>query len=135
MAKILVVDDEPNIVKLLQVNLQRAGYQVVTASDGLEALAKVKQEQPDLVLLDVIMPRLDGWKALERLRSDPATTELPVVMLTAKAQDGDIFDSMQKGAHLHITKPFNPLALLTLIQRILQARQEDANERVYHLGD
>src|SRR3990172_11803439 len=95
--KILVVDDERHIVRLIQVNLERAGYQVVTAFDGRDALKKVEAEKPDLVVLDVMMPHLDGFEVLKRLQANPATREIPVVMLTAKAQDGDVFRGWSSG--------------------------------------
>ncbi len=119
MPKILVVDDEPHVVRLLQVNLQRAGYEVVTAHNGLQALAKVKEERPSLVVLDLIMPHLSGWDTLKRLRLEPETARLPVILLTAKAQDKDVFDGYQLGCDLYMTKPFNPLELLSFIERIL----------------
>jgi two-component system alkaline phosphatase synthesis response regulator PhoP/two-component system response regulator VicR len=134
MAKILVVDDEPHIVRLVQVNLQRAGYEVVTAYDGWQALTKIKQESPDLVLLDITMPRLDGWEVLKRLRSAPETADLPVVMLTARAQDKDVFTSFQLGSHLHLTKPFSPLELLSFIRRILESRDDEPDDKFYDLG-
>ena len=89
--KILAVDDERHIVRLVQVNLERAGYEVVTAFDGKDALEKVAAEQPDLVVLDVMMPYMDGFEVLQNLRKNPSTRELPVIMLTAKAQDADVF--------------------------------------------
>lgn len=134
MAKILVVDDEPHIVRLVQVNLQRAGYEVVTAYDGLQALTRIKQERPDLVLLDITMPRLDGWEVLKRLRAQPETVDLPVVMLTARAQDKDVFTSFQLGSHLHLTKPFSPLELLSFIRRILESRDDESDDQFYDLG-
>jgi two-component system alkaline phosphatase synthesis response regulator PhoP/two-component system response regulator VicR len=136
MAKILVVDDERYIVRLVQVNLERAGYEVAIALDGLEALEKVKQERPDIVLLDVMMPRLDGWETLKRLRMEPETVELPVVMLTAKGQNQDVFQGYQLGCDLYLTKPFSPLELLTFIKRILSSRDDDdaAEGKVYQIG-
>ena len=94
--KILAVDDERHIVRLVQVNLERAGYEVVTAYDGKDALEKVASEQPDLVVLDVMMPYMDGFEVLQNLRKNQATRELPVIMLTAKAQDADVFRRLAK---------------------------------------
>ena len=85
--KILVCDDERHIVRLIQVNLERQGWNVVTAYDGKEGLEKVKAEKPDLLVLDVMMPYMDGFEVLKTIRKDPATVKLPVIMLTAKAQD------------------------------------------------
>jgi two-component system, OmpR family, alkaline phosphatase synthesis response regulator PhoP len=127
--KILAVDDEKNIRLLVEINLKRAGYEVVTASDGEEALEKVKSEKPDLVVLDVMMPRKDGFEVLRTLRADPSTMELPVIMLTAKAQDADVFRGWQSGADTYLTKPFNPMELLTFVKRILASQTTDNGGR------
>jgi two-component system alkaline phosphatase synthesis response regulator PhoP/two-component system response regulator VicR len=118
---ILAVDDEPNIRRLLEVNLQRAGYQVTTASDGQDALEKFSRARPDLVLLDVMMPRIDGFEVLRRLKADPGTAGVPILMLTAKAQDADIFNGLRSGADFYLTKPFNPMELLMWVKRVLDA--------------
>ncbi len=127
--KILAVDDEKNIRLLVEINLKRAGYEVVTASDGEEALEKVKAERPDLVVLDVMMPRKDGFEVLRTLRADPETMELPVIMLTAKAQDADVFRGWQSGVDSYLTKPFNPMELLTFVKRIFAARESESSGR------
>src|SRR5947199_8508663 len=115
---VLIVDDEVNICRLIEVNLSRAGYRVSTACDGQDALDKIAVEAPDLVVLDVMMPRLDGFEALRRLKADPATAELPVLMLTAKAQDADIFKGWSMGTDCYLTKPFNPLDLIAWVRRV-----------------
>jgi len=130
--KILVVDDEKHIVRLVQVNLERRGYQVITAYDGIECLEKVKKEKPDLIILDVMMPRLDGFETLKRLKSDPETRDIPVVMLTARAQDKDVLTGYVLGTDLYLTKPFSPIELLTMVERIFQS-QEEAEEGIYDL--
>lgn len=122
--KILVVDDERHIVRLVEVNLQRAGYDVVTAYDGVEALEKVKADKPDMIVLDVMMPRMDGFEVLQNLQADPECSEIPVIMLTAKAQDADIFKGWQSGVSSYLTKPFNPRELLTFVERIFQSLEE-----------
>lgn len=116
--KILAVDDEKHIVRLVQVNLERAGYEVVTANDGKEALQKVAEENPDLVVLDVMMPYMDGFEVLQNLRRNPSTRDIPVIMLTAKAQDADVFKGWQSGVDCYLTKPFNPMELLSFVKRI-----------------
>lgn len=118
--KILAVDDEKHIVKLVQVNLERHGFQVVTAYDGKEALEKIVQEQPDLVILDVMMPYMDGFEVLQTMRRNPATREIPVIMLTAKSQDADVFRGWQSGVDLYLTKPFNPVELVSFVKRIFK---------------
>jgi two-component system, OmpR family, alkaline phosphatase synthesis response regulator PhoP len=122
--KILAVDDEKYIVRLVEVNLQRAGYQVVTAYDGREALAKVESEKPDLVVLDVMMPFMDGFEVLRTLKADPKTKDIPVIMLTAKAQDADVFRGWQSGVDCYLTKPFNPMELLTFVKRIFDSQAQ-----------
>ncbi len=119
--KILAVDDEKHIVRLVQVNLERAGYQVVTANDGKEALKQVESENPDLVVLDVMMPYMDGFEVLQNLRRNPSTRDIPVIMLTAKAQDADVFKGWQSGVDCYLTKPFNPMELLSFVKRIFDS--------------
>ncbi|MFN8138999.1 MAG: response regulator [Fimbriimonadales bacterium] len=118
--KVLVCDDERSIVRLIQVNLERQGWQVVTAYDGKEGLEKIKAEKPDVVVLDVMMPYMDGFEVLKTLRRDPEMQTLPVVMLTAKAQDKDVFEGYHYGADVYLTKPFNPMELVTFVKRIIQ---------------
>ncbi|MBP8951556.1 MAG: response regulator [Armatimonadetes bacterium] len=126
MAKtILVVDDERHIVRLVEVNLQRAGYNVDTAYDGVEALEKVKASKPDMIVLDVMMPRMDGFEVLQNLQANSDTAEIPVIMLTAKAQDADIFKGWQQGVSSYLTKPFNPRELLTFVERIFQSLEDN----------
>jgi len=119
--KILVVDDERHIVRLVEVNLTRAGYDVVSAYDGVEALEKVAEDIPDMIVLDVMMPRMDGFEVLKNLQADPKYKDIPVIMLTAKAQDADIFKGWQSGVSSYLTKPFNPKELLVFVQRIFQS--------------
>jgi two-component system alkaline phosphatase synthesis response regulator PhoP len=131
--KILAVDDERHIVRLVQVNLERAGYQVVSAFDGKEALKKVESEKPDLIVLDVMMPHMDGFEVLKRLKSDDKTKNIPVVMLTAKAQDADIFRGWASGVDCYLTKPFNPLELLTFVKRIFESYDEGGDDKTYEV--
>jgi len=119
--KILVVDDERHIVRLVQVNLERAGYEVAVAYDGIEALEKVAADKPDMVVLDVMMPRMDGFDVLKKLQANADTKDIPIIMLTAKAQDADIFKGWSSGVSSYLTKPFNPRELLTFVERIFQS--------------
>jgi two-component system, OmpR family, alkaline phosphatase synthesis response regulator PhoP len=118
---VLVVDDEAHIRRIVEINLKRAGYRVTMAVDGVEALEKVKAERPDLVLLDVMMPRMDGFEALRILKEDAETAEIPVMMLTARAQDQDIFQGTRGGAIVYLTKPFSPQDLLTGVKQALDS--------------
>ena len=126
--KILAVDDERHIVRLVQVNLERAGYTVVTAFNGKEALEQVEAEQPDLVVLDVMMPYMDGFEVLQNLRKNQNTRDLPVIMLTAKAQDADVFRGWQSGVDCYLTKPFNPMELISFVKRIFKSLEENESE-------
>lgn len=123
--RILVVDDERHIVRLVQVNLERQGYEVVTAYDGVECLEKAKADKPDLIVLDIMMPRMDGFEALQRLKTDSETNHIPVIMLTARAQDRDVLQGYQYGADLYLTKPFSPLELISLVKRIFESQEEE----------
>ena len=124
--KILVCDDERHIVRLIQVNLERHGYNVVTAYDGKEGLEKAKAEKPDLMVLDVMMPYMDGFEVLKTLKREPETENLPVIMLTAKAQDKDVFEGYHYGADMYLTKPFNPMELISFVKRIAQGGGDDS---------
>lgn len=132
--KILAVDDERHIVRLVQVNLERAGYQVVTAFDGREALEKVEAERPDLVVLDVMMPYMDGFEVLQTLRKNQNTRDLPVIMLTAKAQDADVFRGWQSGVDCYLTKPFNPMELIAFVKRIFKSMDDGDGGNIIDLG-
>jgi len=129
--KILVVDDERHIVRLVQVNLEREGHQVVSAFDGKEALKKVESEKPDLIVLDVMMPHMDGFEVLKRLKSDDKTKDIPVVMLTAKAQDADVFRGWASGVDCYLTKPFNPVELMTFVRRIFESYDEGGRDKTF----
>jgi DNA-binding response OmpR family regulator len=127
---ILVVDDEEDILLLCRVNLEFEGYRVITASSGVEALARAKEARPGLVLLDVMMPTMDGWHVLESLKADSATANTPVVMLTARVQGEDQMRGWSGGAADYIMKPFSPMALLETIRSVLHpADPEEADRR------
>jgi two-component system alkaline phosphatase synthesis response regulator PhoP/two-component system response regulator VicR len=125
MPRILVTDDEPNIVRLIQVNLERQGFQVETANNGAQALAKIRANRPDLLVSDVMMPEMDGFELLSNIRRDPLLENLPVIMLTAKAQDRDVLEGYTRGADMYLTKPFNPIELVTFAKRLLQSGTDD----------
>ena len=120
MAKnILVVDDEANITRLIRMNLERQGYSVTTAEDGRHALEQVAATKPDLILLDIMMPHLDGFEVLQKLKEDPATSNVPVIMLTVKAQDTDFFEGHKRGADVYLTKPIDPAELVAHVRNLL----------------
>jgi len=132
---ILAVDDEKHILRLVQINLEKAGYEVRTATNGREAVESVHERKPDLVVMDVMMPEMDGFEALKQLKSQPNTASIPVIMLTAKAQDADVFHGWQSGADLYLTKPFNPMELLTFVKRIFESQQETQSDKPYVIED
>jgi len=117
--QILVVDDEPYMVKLLEYNLRKDGYKVITAYNGYEALQKVEQTKPDLIIADVKMPQMDGYELCRRLRSNAETKSIPFIFLTAKGQISERIEGLKKGADDYITKPFNPKELLARIEATL----------------
>lgn len=108
---VLVADDEPDILDLVRFRLEREGMQVVAARDGREALELAREHRPDVCVLDVMMPKLSGLEVLSRLRRDPQTAELRVIMLTARAQESDVEDGFDSGADDYIIKPFSPQEL------------------------
>lgn len=121
--KIMVVDDEPDVVDLVKLVLESDGFDVVTAYSGKEALDKIALEMPDLVLLDIMMPQMDGWEVYSRIKAHPKTKDIPVAMLTAKSQSID----KMIGLHVvkvddYITKPFGRSELLERVKRILKEK-------------
>ena len=123
MAKILVVDDEEHIVMILKDSLEFSGFQVITALDGQEALVAVEKENPDLVVLDIGMPKLDGWEVCRRLKSNEKTKNVPVIILTAYAQTSDQKKGAQLGADRFITKPCDLTYLVEEINALLSKRK------------
>jgi CheY-like chemotaxis protein len=117
-ARILVVDDTPAIRELIRVNLVLEGFSVVTAVDGQDALDKVLDAAPDVVTMDVVMPRVDGFAAAERLRRDARTAHVKIVMITAAAQATDLQRGRELGVDAYLTKPFEPAELIRLVRRL-----------------
>jgi diguanylate cyclase (GGDEF)-like protein len=124
---ILVVDDDPDIARFVEVNLRSAGYDVTVASDGEEALLKAASLRPDLVLLDVMMPRIDGFEVAHRLRRNPQTSNTSIIMLTAKALATDKVLGLTAGADDYIIKPFDPIELLARVKGTLRRAKEMRN--------
>ncbi len=120
--KVLVCDDDPLLVELMEFRLQAKGFDVVTAVDGEDALQKVASEKPSLVVLDAMMPRLDGFEALRRIKEDVALADTPVVMLTARKGEKDIVSALERGADDYLVKPFIPEELLTRLSKLLARR-------------
>jgi two-component system alkaline phosphatase synthesis response regulator PhoP len=120
--KILVVDDEEDIIELLRFNLSREGFQVSSASSGEEALRLVRSEMPNLILLDLMLPGIDGLEVTRRLKNDPNTKDIPIVMLTAKGEEPDIVAGLELGADDYITKPFSPRILVARARAVLRRK-------------
>lgn len=129
--KILTCDDEKHIVRLIQVNLERQGYEVITAYNGKECLEKVEAEHPDLIVLDVMMPEMTGFEVLEVLKKNPETENIPIIMLTARAQDADVLRGWQSGVECYLTKPFNPMELIAFVKRIFSMEDNKVDEKRY----
>jgi DNA-binding response OmpR family regulator len=122
--KILVVDDEPSLRLLVVGTLQAYDYQVFKAVNGREALEIAKREKPDLVLLDVVMPEIDGFEVCRRLKADPMTKGATVIMLTVMAQEADRKKGLEAGADAYLTKPFSPAALLNKVKEIFANKKD-----------
>ena len=120
--KILVVEDEPNIIKLVTFILESNGYEVIPACIGSEGIEKAKAEKPDLIVLDVMMPEMDGFEVAKILNADPATKDIPILMLSSKAQFEDKMKGIDSGATDYITKPFEKEELL---QKVKECLEED----------
>ena len=119
MKKILVADDEPDIVDTLKIRLEAADFEVITAYDGLEALNKAREEQPDLIILDVMLPKLDGFQVSRLIKFDEKYSGTPILMLTAKTQEKDKVTGLKMGADGYITKPYDPQELLRTVRSLL----------------
>lgn len=128
-SKILVVDDEPEAVELVEFNLKQAGYSILTASDGAEALNKARIAQPSLIVLDLMLPEVDGLEVCKMLRRDPATAAIPIVMLTAKAAEIDRVLGLELGADDYVTKPFSPRELVLRVKKLLQRDRTSSEEQ------
>ena len=122
MARILVAEDEPYILKALDFRLKNLGHEIIAAVDGGEALEIATKEKPDLVLLDIMMPVMDGFQVLRKLKSQEKTKNIPVIMLTAKSQEKDIVTGLEDGATDYITKPFSFAELIARVNRTLASR-------------
>ena len=118
--RVLVVDDDAVIRQLICVNLELEGYDVHTAEDGEDALAKVREVDPKVITLDIMMPRLDGWETAERLRNDPATAHIKVILLSARAQEADLRRGKGIGVDMYLTKPFDPDELVEAVRRLAE---------------
>jgi two-component system phosphate regulon response regulator PhoB len=121
--RILAVEDEMDILDVIRYNLEKEGYPVVTAATGEEAIDKAREEQPDLILLDLMLPEMDGFDVCKILKNDPLTASIPILMVTAKGEESDIVTGLELGAEDYITKPFHPRVLIARVRAALRRRK------------
>ena len=116
---VLVVEDDPVILRLLEVNFELEGFNVLLAQDGEAGIAAARAGRPDVIVTDIMMPRVSGIELVEALKGDPSTASIPIVLLSAKAQSGDLRAGMESGADAYVTKPFEPLDLIDRVNALL----------------
>jgi phosphate regulon transcriptional regulator PhoB len=134
--KILVVDDEPDIVELVTYNLRKEGFEVSSAFDGAEALAKIRKERFDFLILDLMLPGMPGMEICRIMRSDPHTKNVPIIMLTAKGEEVDKILGLEMGADDYMTKPFSPRELLARVKTVMRRTSDKReDEKVLRVGD
>ena len=135
--KILIVDDEEDILELVGYNLKREGYKIINALSGEEALKSSRSKMPDIILLDLMLPGIDGLEVLKKLKKDSKTVRIPTVLLTAKGEEADIVTGLELGADDYITKPFSPRILLARIRAVLRRQREETSglQTVIHIHD
>ena len=122
--KVLLVEDDEDIQKVARISLQfRGGWEVSLAANGEECLAQVESDRPDLILLDCMMPKLDGYETCRRLKQNPSLRHIPVIFLTAKAQEAEVKKGLSLGAIGYLIKPFNPMSLVSEIEQIIQSQE------------
>jgi DNA-binding response OmpR family regulator len=119
---ILVVDDDPVILKLLEVNFEMEGFTVLVAHDGEEGIEVARNDRPDIIVSDIMMPKRSGLELVAELKGDPDTSDIPIILLSAKAQNADVRSGLDSGADEYVTKPFEPLDLVDRVNRLLEAR-------------
>jgi two-component system alkaline phosphatase synthesis response regulator PhoP len=134
--KILIVDDEKQLVSLVSLHMKMSGYEVLSAKDGEEALAIAREETPDLIILDLMLPKIDGWEVCKRLRTESKIGDIPVIMLTARSEAGDKLKGFECGADDYVTKPFSPRELVARVKRVLaRAENGPSAPKRYNFGD
>ena len=136
--RVLVVEDEPDVAELIRYNLVKEGWEVLTASSGAEALKRVREAHPDVVLLDIMVPHLNGWEVCRRLKEDPETRAIPVIMVTGRVEEGDKVLGFELGADDYVTKPFSPRELGARIRAVARRRagtEEDPKRSLVKAGE
>jgi two-component system phosphate regulon response regulator PhoB len=120
--RVVIADDDPDIRRLVQITVSNAGCDVTVASDGEQALELIRQSPPDLVILDVLMPRMDGWEVARELKADPLTQSIPIMFLTSRGQEHDVLEGFNSGAADYMVKPFSPRELQVRVRAVLSKR-------------
>ena len=134
--KILIVEDERDIVRMLEYNLKKEGFRVVSASDGREALRRAEREHPDIIILDLMLPEIDGLEVCKTLKQSSGTADIPIIMLTAKAQETDKIVGLELGADDYITKPFSIRELTARVKAVLRrAREKEKLPEIFKIGN
>lgn len=133
-SKILIVEDEKDLIKLLEYNLKKAGFEVVSALDGPEAIKLAREKKPDLVILDIMLPSLEGTEVCKMLKQDESTTNIPIIMLSAKGEEVDRIVGFELGADDYITKPFSPRELILRVKAILKRSTSGSIEKLIKAG-
>ncbi|OGN97277.1 MAG: hypothetical protein A2Y89_06890 [Chloroflexi bacterium RBG_13_51_18] len=132
--KILIIEDDPATQRLVDYSLKQEGYQIITASNGLEGIRKALGEAPDLIILDVMLPGMDGFEICYRLRSDPSTAKMPILMFSAKAQEIDKDTGIKVGADDYLTKPSAPSDIVNRVEKLLAKKKSSATTREKVVG-
>jgi two-component system, OmpR family, alkaline phosphatase synthesis response regulator PhoP len=133
LGKVLVVEDERDVAELMRFNLTREGYEVVVARTGADALKHARDSRPDIILLDIMVPQLNGWEVCRRLKQDAATGSIPVIMVTGRVEEGDKVLGFEMGADDYVTKPFSPRELLARVRAVVRRGKQDGAEKKVHL--
>jgi len=135
MKTILVIDDEKDLIKLIDFNLSKEGYLVIGAKDGVQGLEIARKHKPDLILLDIMMPKMDGWEVCKKLKSGNETAHIPIIMLTARAQESDKVLGLELGADDYMAKPFNVRELTARVKAVLRRTESVKKPNVIKIGD
>ena len=132
--RVLVVEDEQDVAELIHYNLTREGYDVVLAANGADALKRAREIKPEVILLDIMVPQLNGWEVCRRLKQDPETRAIPVIMVTGRVEEGDKVLGFEMGADDYVTKPFSPRELVARIRAVVRrGKNAEAADRKHHL--
>src|SRR5712691_1328816 len=132
--RVLVVEDEPDVAELIRYNLVKEGWEVLTAGSGADALRRVRDARPDVVLLDIMVPKLNGWEMCRRLKQDPETRAIPVIMVTGRVEEGDKVLGFEMGADDYVTKPFSPRELVARVRAVVRrGKGVESTDRKHHL--